>query len=110
MEWTHLCYFVFFPVSDEDIFGDFEDLETGEVHKAQDKSDSEGQGQASDEGEREEEEEEKGAGGEDQRLEKKKKQKAAFDAMYPLVSNTFSRLRYMCDCACAGFIPECGIR
>ena len=96
----------FFPVSDEDIFGDFEDLETGEMHKAQDKSDSEGEGQASDDGEREEEEA-KETGGEDKRLEKKKKQKAAFDAMYPLVSNIFSRLRY--DCACAGFIPECGI-
>ena len=79
-------------MSDEDIFGDFEDLETGEVHKAQDKSDSEGEGQASDEGEREEEEEKETEGG-DKRLEKKKKQKATFDAMYPLVSDLFFGLR-----------------
>lgn len=69
-------------MSDEDIFGDFEDLETGEVHKAEDKIDSEGEGEGSDEDGGDENEAKK-TEGEDTRLEKKKKQKAAFDAMYP---------------------------
>ena len=81
-------------MSDEEIFGDFEDLETGEMHKAQDKSDSEGEGQASDEGEKEGSEK-KDTEGKDKRLEEKKKQKAAFDAMYPLVRNIFSTLKHI---------------
>lgn len=70
-------------MSDEEIFGDFEDLETGEVHKAEDKSDdSMGEGQASDEDETGEGKENQ-TEGDDKRLERKKKQKAAFDALYP---------------------------
>lgn len=66
-------------VSDEDIFEDFEDLETGEVHKADDNEHSEGEGQ----GDENDEGEQSKTGREEDRLEKKKKQKAAFDAMYP---------------------------
>jgi len=64
---------------DDDVFGDFEDLETGQVHKAQDN------GQ---EGEEEEEEEDKPRVIEDEKelkkrkLEKKRKLKAQFDAEY----------------------------
>lgn len=67
-------------MSDEDVFGDFEDLETGEVHKADDNEHSEGEGQ---EDENDDSEQSK-TGGEESRLEKKKKQKATFDAVYPL--------------------------
>ena len=63
-------------VSDESVFGDFEDLETGEVHRAADNENSE-----------EEEEEEEELSHNDQgsadMVEKKKRKKAAFDAMYP---------------------------
>ena len=69
-----------FLVSDEEMFGDFEDLETGEVHKADDNENSEAEGEESDgNGESQEKKPE----GEETRLEKKKKQKAAFNAMYP---------------------------
>ena len=61
------------------MFGDFEDLETGEVHTADDKHNSEREGQ---EDEQDESEEEK-TDGADKRMELKKKQKAAFDATYP---------------------------
>lgn len=71
--------FIFFSVSDDEMFGDFEDLETGEVHTADDKHNSEREGQ---EDEQDESEEEK-TDGADRRMELKKKQKAAFDATYP---------------------------
>lgn len=61
------------------MFGDFEDLETGEIHKADDNEQSEGEGP----GDENDESEEKKTEGDDSRLEKKKKQKAAFDAVYP---------------------------
>lgn len=61
------------------MFGDFEDLETGEVHKADDNEHSEGEVQ----GDENDESEQSKTGGEEDRLEKKKKQKAAFNAMYP---------------------------
>ena len=67
-------------VSDEDMLGDFEDLETGEVHKADDNGHSEGEGRVDENDESEQSKTE----GEEGRLEKKKKQKAAFDAVYPL--------------------------
>ena len=66
-------------MSDEDVFGDFEDLETGEVHKADDTEHSEGEGQ----GDENDDSEQSKTAGEESRLEKKKKQKAAFDAVYP---------------------------
>ena len=69
----------FFSVSDDEMFGDFEDLETGEVHTTDDKHNSEREGQ---EDEQDESEEEK-TDGADRRMEMKKKQKAAFDATYP---------------------------
>ena len=69
-------------MSDEELFGDFEDLETGEVHLAEAKIDPEGEGEASDE-ERGDENEEKETEGEGNRLEKKKQKKAAFNAVYP---------------------------
>ncbi|XP_022792558.1 ribosome biogenesis protein BMS1 homolog [Stylophora pistillata] len=65
-------------ISDDDLFGDFEDLETGEVHTAGDKQESEGEGE---EDEQDENEQEKADGG-DGRMEMKKKQKAAFDGTY----------------------------
>lgn len=65
-------------ISDDEMFGDFEDLETGEVHTADDKHNSEREGQ---EDEQDESEEEK-TDGADRRMELKKKQKAAFDATY----------------------------
>lgn len=71
--------FIFFSVSDDEMFGDFKDLETGEVHTADDKHNSEREGQ---EDEQDESEEEK-TDGADRRMELKKKQKAAFDATYP---------------------------
>ena len=71
--------FIFFSVSDDEMFGDFEDLETGEVHTADDKHNSERERQ---EDEQDESEEEK-TDGADRRMELKKKQKAAFDATYP---------------------------
>lgn len=71
--------FIFFSVSDDEMFGDFEDLETGEVHTADDKHNSERERQ---EDEQDESEEEK-TDGADRRMEMKKKQKAAFDATYP---------------------------
>ena len=71
--------FIFFSVSDDEMFGDFEDLETGEVHTADDKHNSERERQ---EDEQDESEEEK-TDGADKRMEMKKKQKAAFDATYP---------------------------
>ena len=61
------------------MFGDFEDLETGEEHNADDNEHSEGEGQ----GDENDESEQSKTGGVEGRLEKKKKQKAAFDAMYP---------------------------
>ena len=70
--------FIFFSVSDDEMFGDFEDLETGEVHTTDDKHNSEREGQ---EDEQDESEEEK-TDGADRRMEMKKKQKAAFDATY----------------------------
>lgn len=75
-------------MSDEDIFGDFEDLETGEIHTADDKELSEGEGEG--EGDENDESEEKKTEGDEGRLEKKKKQKAAFDAMYPWNKNPFA--------------------
>ncbi|RMX48626.1 hypothetical protein pdam_00008008 [Pocillopora damicornis] len=65
-------------ISDDEMFGDFEDLETGEVHTADDKHNSGREGQ---EDEQDESEEEK-TDGADRRMEMKKKQKAAFDATY----------------------------
>lgn len=59
------------------MFGDFEDLETGEVHKADESGHSEGEGEGNDENE------EKKIEGDETRLEKKKKQKAAFNSVYP---------------------------
>ena len=73
--------FIFFSVSDDEMFGDFEDLETGEVHTADDKHNSERERQ---EDEQDESEEEK-TDGADRRMEMKKKQKAAFDATYPFL-------------------------
>ena len=73
------AFHFFFSVSDDEMFGDFEDLETGEVHTADDKRNSEREGQ---EDEQDESEEEK-TDGADRRMEMKKKQKAAFDATYP---------------------------
>lgn len=73
------AFHFFFSVSDDEMFGDFEDLETGEVHTADDKHNSEREGQ---EDEQDESEEEK-TDGADRRMEMKKKQKAAFDATYP---------------------------
>lgn len=76
-----LICFVESPVSDdEEIFGDFEDLETGEVHKAAANETSQGEGEESDSDEIDEKDPE---GEETSRIEKKRKQKAAFDAMYP---------------------------
>ena len=73
--------FVESPVSDdEEIFGDFEDLETGEVHKAAANETSQGEGEESDGDETDGKDPE---GEETSRIEKKRKQKAAFDAMYP---------------------------
>jgi len=77
----HFCAFEFL-VSDEELFGDFEDLETGEVHLAEAKIDPEREGEASDE-ERGDENEENETEGGDNRLEKKKQKKAAFNAVYP---------------------------
>ena len=64
------------------MFGDFEDLETGEVRMADDKHNSEREGQEDEQDEQDESEEEK-TDGADRRMEMKKKQKAAFDATYP---------------------------
>lgn len=72
-------FIFFFSVSDDEMFGDFEDLETGEVHTADDKHNSEREGQKDEQDESEEEK----TDGADRRMEMKKKQKAAFDATYP---------------------------
>lgn len=67
------------------MYGDFEDLETGEVHKAEHKGDSESddKGEESDDNQATKDNVEEIAF--DRRLERKKKMKAAFDALYPLV-------------------------
>ena len=74
-----------FIVEDEEMYGDFEDLETGEVHKAKHKGDSESddKGEESDDNQAAKDNVEEIAF--DRRLERKKKMKAAFDALYPLV-------------------------
>ena len=74
-----------FIVEDEEMYGDFEDLETGEVHKAKHKGDSESddKGEESDDNQATKDNVEEIAF--DRRLERKKKMKAAFDALYPLV-------------------------
>ncbi|KAK2565041.1 Ribosome biogenesis protein BMS1-like protein [Acropora cervicornis] len=72
-------------LEDEEMYGDFEDLETGEVRKAKHKGDSESddKGEESDDNQATKDNVEEIAF--DRRLERKKKMKAAFDALYPLV-------------------------
>ena len=72
-------------MSDEELFGDFEDLETGKVHRGKDKndSDSDGEGHASDDNKLVEDDGGNKTEQDGERLEKKKKRKAAFDAVYP---------------------------
>ncbi|XP_067045099.1 ribosome biogenesis protein BMS1 homolog [Acropora muricata] len=69
-------------LEDEEMYGDFEDLETGEVHKAKHKGDSESddKGEESDDNQATKDNVEEIAF--DRRLERKKKMKAAFDALY----------------------------
>ncbi len=70
-------------VSAEEIFGDFEDLETGEVHHGEnvendDECENEGGDEAGDDVEKDKQEIE-------ERIEKKKKLKAVFDVQYPFI-------------------------
>ena len=67
----------------EEIFGDFEDLETGEVHHGEnvEKDDESGGGQSSEDGDKEEKDKQAA----EERIEKKKKLKAAFDVQYPFI-------------------------
>lgn len=67
-------------VSDEDIYGDFEDLETGETHAARDDVEMKAD---EDEGDDSEENEEKEKEDKMSRIDKKKKLKAAFNSQYP---------------------------
>ena len=69
--------------SAEEIFGDFEDLETGEVHRGEDveKDDESGDEQSGEAGDEEEKEKQET----EERIEKKKKLKAAFDVQYPFI-------------------------
>ena len=71
-------------VSDEELFGDFEDLETGEVYETNEKhgAESEEEQEAMSEDDREKQEEEQPLN-KSQRMEAKKQKKAAFDAQYP---------------------------
>ena len=69
----------------EEIFGDFEDLETGEVHRGEitekgDEHDDEHDEEAGDDEEKEKQEME-------ERIEKKKKLKTAFDTQYLFVGS-----------------------
>jgi len=64
---------------DEEIYGDFEDLETGEVHKSQASENAEGNGGAHKEDDLEVEE----------RRRKKLALRAKFDAQYPLCDHWF---------------------
>ena len=71
-------------VSDEELFGDFEDLETGEVYETNEKhgAESKEEEEAMSEDDREKQEEEQPLN-KSQRMEAKKQKKAAFDAQYP---------------------------
>lgn len=72
-------------VSDEELFGDFEDLETGEVYKTNEKHGAESEEEeekAMSEDDREKQKEEQPLN-KSQRMEAKKQKKAAFDAQYP---------------------------
>lgn len=80
MKASLICFVEPLVSDDEEIFGDFEDLETGEVHKAGANENSQGEGEQSDVDETDGEDPE---GEKTSRIEKKRKQKAAFDAMYP---------------------------
>lgn len=80
MKASLICFVEPLVSDDEEIFGDFEDLETGEVHKAGANENSQGEGEESDVDETDGKDPE---GEETSRIEKKRKQKAAFDAMYP---------------------------
>ncbi|CAB4014600.1 ribosome biogenesis BMS1 homolog [Paramuricea clavata] len=65
---------------DEEIFGDFEDLETGEVHRGDNvEKDDECGDERSDDADRDEENEKQEI---EERIEKKKKLKASFDVQY----------------------------
>lgn len=71
------------------MFGDFEDLETGEIHHGDDLSDGEkDDGNEGSEGEKAEDGENE-VEGTDERLQKKKQLKAAFNAKYPLKYRKF---------------------
>lgn len=80
MKASLICFVEPLVSDDEEIFGDFEDLETGEVHKAGASENSQQEGEESDGDETDGKDPE---GEETSRIEKKRKQKAAFDAMYP---------------------------
>ena len=82
---THLP-FSLCSVSDEELFGDFEDLETGEVHKKGEKEEDKGDGEGEDDmntSDQEPEQQEKRKLSREERIQAKKRKKAAFDAQYP---------------------------
>lgn len=74
----YLYFVVYILVLDEDVFGDFEDLEIGEVYKVDDNEYLEGEEQ----GDENDDSEQSKIVGEESRFEKKKKQKVVFDVVY----------------------------
>jgi ribosome biogenesis protein BMS1 len=83
---TLIVHYVWLSI--EEIFGDFEDLETGEVHhgttavEKEDESEDESGDERGDEAENKEGKDKQEI---EERIEKKKKLKAAFDVQYPFV-------------------------
>jgi ribosome biogenesis protein BMS1 len=73
-------------VSLEEIIGDFEDLETGEVHRGENvEKDDECGDERGDEAGGDEENEKQEI---EERIEKKKKLKASFDVQYPFIDQS----------------------
>ena len=79
---TVLAYYMMFYV--EEIFGDFEDLETGEVHRAGESVEKDDESKDDEDGDNEAKEKQEM----EERIEKKKKLKAAFDVQYPFVDQS----------------------
>lgn len=74
----YLYFVMYILVLDEDVFGDFEDLEIGEVYKVDDNEYLEGEEQ----GDENDDSEQSKIVGEESRFEKKKKQRVVFDVVY----------------------------
>ena len=80
------------------MFGDFEDLETGEVYHAGDAADQKTDNGSGDDDGQAAEDSEKELEKMEERLEKKKQLKTAFDVQYPLMCKVFEARSITAEC------------